>query len=105
MHEILNNLLKLNTALQACLTKNNVEFIPTMDLLTGEPGCRMDVIMNTLINCWNSDRIPIVKKAMGLLNRFSWPLPAMETENSREGSSSRKRVTTPLLCRGTLWLH
>jgi hypothetical protein len=57
MHEILNDLLELNTALHACLIKNNVEFIPTMDLLTGEPGCRMDVIMNTLINCWNSDLI------------------------------------------------
>ncbi len=76
--KILCDLADLNLSLQNRLNKNNVEFVITGDLLAGQANCRMDVLMEVLINCWSSnpvhgDKIAYTKIVMGLLSRLTKP--------------------------------
>jgi hypothetical protein len=99
-------------ALRTRLIKNNVELVHTIDLLTGdtgEPGCRMDVLMDTLISCWrrdpvHGDRKSYSKIATGLLNRISRPHCQQRRPRTRgkalapgKGCAKKKTLILPLL--------
>jgi hypothetical protein len=94
--KILSDLADLNLALQNRLSKNNVEFLITRDLLAGQANCRMDVLMEVLINCWSNGpvhgyKIAYTKMAMGLLNRFAKPTQVTNQQDLRNPISGRKR--------------
>ncbi len=66
--KILCDLADLN--LQNRLNKNNVEFVITGDLLAGQANCRMDVLMDVLINCWSSN--PLSTATRSPTRRWPW---------------------------------